>query len=203
MADGYGFAAEGDWKTAAMTGIMKSMSVGRKGGTAFMEDYTYHLPENGEMVLGAHMLEVCPSIASTKPEIKVCPLGIGGKEPPARLIFDGSEGEAVCISLVDMGGRTRMISQDVVCHTPLRKMPNLPVASVMWKPLPDLQTAAKAWILAGGAHHTVLSMALNAGIMSDFAEITGTEFIHIGNGTDIEALKKELKWNDLYYKLMK
>ena len=201
MADGYGFAGEGDWKTAALTGIVKSMSVGRKGGTAFMEDYTYHMPESGAMVLGAHMLEVCPSIAATKPEIKVCPLGIGGKEPPARLIFDGSEGEAVCVSLIDIGGRMRMITQDVICQAPIRKMPNLPVASVMWKPLPDLRTAAKAWILAGGAHHTVLSFAVNAGIMSDFAEMTGTEIIRIGKNTDIDELKKELRWNDIYYRL--
>lgn len=201
MADGYGFGGEGDWKTAAMTAVMKAMSKGLKGGTAFMEDYTYNLADGNEMVLGAHMLEVCPSVAGTKPEIKVMPLGIGGKEPPARLTFDGAEGDAICVSLVDMGGRMRMIVQDVKAHAPLHKMPNLPVAGVMWKPLPDLQTAAECWILAGGAHHTVLSYALNAENMRDFAEMLGIEFVHINADTKVTEFKKELLWNDVAYKI--
>ena len=201
MADGYGFGGEGDWKTAAMTAVMKAMSKGLKGGTAFMEDYTYNLADGNEMVLGAHMLEVCPSVAGTEPEIKVMPLGIGGKEPPARLTFDGAEGDAICVSLVDMGGRMRMIVQDVKAHAPLHKMPNLPVAGVMWKPLPDLQTAAECWILAGGAHHTVLSYALNADNMRDFAEMLGIEFVHINADTKVTDFKKELLWNDVAYKI--
>ncbi|MEG0692371.1 MAG: L-arabinose isomerase, partial [Oscillospiraceae bacterium] len=201
MADGYGFGGEGDWKTAAMTHIMKVMSKGLEGGTAFMEDYTYHLPIGNEMILGAHMLEVCPSIAGNKPNIEVHPLGIGGKDDPARLTFDGAKGDAILVSLVDMGGRMRMIVQDVLAVSPLNPMPNLPVAGVMWKPLPDLQTAAEAWILAGGAHHTVMSYALTAQNMRDFAEFMDIEFVHIGKETNLIEFKKELLWNDLVYKL--
>lgn len=201
MADGYGFGGEGDWKTAAMTHIMKEMSKGKAGGTTFMEDYTYHLEENNELVLGAHMLEVCPSIASNKPSVIVKPLGIGSRNDPARLVFDGSEGDAICVSIIDMGSRFRMICQDVKAIKPLKPMPNLPVAGVMWKPLPNLQVSAEAWILAGGAHHTVMSYALNAGNLRDFAEMLGIEFIHIGEHTDINELKKELFWNDMAYKL--
>ena len=160
-----------------------------------------NLADGNEMVLGAHMLEVCPSVAGTKPEIKVMPLGIGGKESPARLTFDGAEGDAICVSLVDMGGRMRMIVQDVKAYAPLNKMPNLPVAGVMWKPLPDLQTAAECWILAGGAHHTVLSYALNADNMRDFAEMLGIEFVHITADTKVSEFKKELLWNDVAYKI--
>ena len=160
-----------------------------------------NLADGNEMVLGAHMLEVCPSVAGTKPEIKVMPLGIGGKESPARLTFDGAEGDAICVSLVDMGGRMRMIVQDVKAYAPLNKMPNLPVAGVMWKPLPNLQTAAECWILAGGAHHTVLSYALNADNMRDFAEMLGIEFVHITADTKVTEFKKELLWNDVAYKI--
>lgn len=201
MLDGYGFGGEGDWKTSALTRIMKSMSSGLDGGTSFMEDYTYHLPNGQEMILGAHMLEVCPSIAGNKPKIRVEHLGIGGKEPPARLTFDGASGDAICVSLIDMGGRMRMIVQDVEAVSPLKAMPKLPVAGVMWKPLPDLQTAAEAWILAGGAHHTVMSYALTAQNMRDFAEMMDIEFIHINKDTNINELKKELFWNDIAYKL--
>ncbi|MEG1886503.1 MAG: L-arabinose isomerase [Oscillospiraceae bacterium] len=201
MADGFGFGGEGDWKAAAMTRIMKTMSKGLSGGTAFMEDYTYHMPRGNEMVLGAHMLEVCPSIAGTKPCVEVHPLGIGGKGDPARLTFDGAEGNAICVSLVDMGGRMRMIVQDVKAVAPLKMMPKLPVAGTMWKPLPNLQTAAEAWILAGGAHHTVMSYALNADNMRDFAEMLDIEFVHIGKSTEINEFKKELLYNDIAYKL--
>lgn len=201
MAEGYGFGGEGDWKTAAMTRIMKAMAKGIPGGTAFMEDYTYHLPKGNEMVLGAHMLEVCPSIAGSKINVEVHPLGIGGKNSPARLTFDGAEGDAICVSLIDMGGRMRMIVQDVKAIAPLHPMPNLPVAATMWKPMPDLQTGAEAWILAGGAHHTVMSYQLTAQNMRDFAEMLDIEFIHINEKTDLVELKKELFWNDMAYKL--
>ena len=201
MGAGYGFSGEGDWKTAALTRIMKVMAQGLKGGTSFMEDYTYHLPMGNETVLGAHMLEVCPSIAENKPTVEVHPLGIGGKNPPARLKFNGKSGSAICVSIVDMGGRMRMICQDVEAMQPPKDMPKLPVASVMWKPLPNLQTAAGCWILAGGAHHTVMSYDLNVEHMRDFAELMEMEFIHISTHTDINEMKKELLWNDLAYKL--
>lgn len=166
-----------------------------------MEDYTYHLADNNELVLGAHMLEVCPSIADNKPSVVVKPLGIGGKNDPARLVFDGCGGDAICVSLIDMGNHFRLICQDVKAIKPLKSMPNLPVAGVMWKPLPNLQTSAEAWILAGGAHHTVMSYALNADNMRDFAEMLGIEFIHIGEHTNINELKKELLWNEVAFKL--
>lgn len=200
MAMGYGFGGEGDWKTSAMLRIMKKMSEGLSGGTSFMEDYTYHLPNGKELVLGAHMLEVCPSIANGTPAVEVHPLGIGDRNPPARLTFEGADGDAIQVSLIDMGGRLRMIVNDVKAVTPLHPMPNLPVAAVMWKPMPNLQVAAQAWILAGGAHHTVMSYALNATHMRDFAELMDIEFIHINEKTDIVELKKELFWNDLAFK---
>lgn len=201
MEKGYGFGGEGDWKVSAMTRIMKVMGAGLGSGTSFMEDYTYHLEQDNEMILGAHMLEVCPTIAATKPTIEVEPLGIGGKNPPARLKFDGNAGDAICVSLVDMGGRLRLIVTDVKAVAPLKPMPKLPVAGVMWKPLPDLQTAAEAWILAGGAHHTTMSYSLNAQNMRDFAEMMDIEFVHIGEHTCINEMKKELLWNDIAYKL--
>ncbi len=201
MEDGYGFGGEGDWKTSALTHVMKVMSEGAEGGTSFMEDYTYNLPTGNEMVLGAHMLEVCPSVAADKPQVKVMPLGIGGKEPPARLTFNGQEGDAICASLIDMGGRMRLIVQDVEAVSPLKAMPNLPVAAVMWKPLPNFQTAAECWILAGGAHHTVLSYTLTADNMRDFAEFMDIEFVHIGKDTDVNEFKRELLYNDIAYKL--
>jgi len=201
MEKGYGFGGEGDWKVSAMLYIIKKMSAGLSGGASFMEDYTYHLEKGQELVLGAHMLEVCPSIAEKTPNIEVHPLGIGNRNPPARLTFNSATGNAILISLIDMGGRFRMIVNDIKVVSPLHSMPKLPVASVMWKPMPDLQTAAQAWILAGGAHHSVLSFALNADILRDFAEMTEIEFIHIGEKTDIVELKKELLWNDLAFKL--
>lgn len=201
MLDGYGYGAEGDWKTACLTTVMKQMAKGLSGGTSFMEDYTYHLEENRELVLGAHMLEVCPSIAKDKPQIEVHPLGIGNRKPPARLVFDGQAGPAILVSLIDMGGRMRLIVNDCQAVYPLQEMPNLPVARVMWRPEPDLKTSAQAWIMSGGAHHTVMSYSLNAQHMADFAEFTGIEFIHINSKTEITELKKELFWNDIAYKL--
>ncbi len=200
MADGYGFGAEGDWKTAALVRSMKVMGEGLKGGTSFMEDYTYHLDPKNMAVLGAHMLEVCPSIAAGKPTLEVHPLGIGGKADPARLVFKASPGKAVAASLVEMGDRFRLIvnTMKVVDCPP---MPKLPVARVLWKPEPDLKTAATAWIYAGGAHHTSFSQALSAGHLADFAAMTGTEFILIDGKCDLEQFRKELRWNDLYYHL--
>lgn len=201
MAKGYGFGGEGDWKTSAMTAIMKSMTKDLSGGTSFMEDYTYHLQKGNELILGAHMLEVCPSIAQDKPAIEVHELSIGDRNPPARLTFEGRSGNAVCVSLVDMGGRMRMIAADVQAVPPIRKMPNLPVAGVMWKPLPNLAVSAEAWLVAGGAHHTVMSYSLTAEHIRDFSEMMGLECIHIGEHTNVTELKKELLWNDVAYQL--
>jgi L-arabinose isomerase len=200
MADGYGFGAEGDWKTAALVHSMKVMALGLKGGTSFMEDYTYHLDPKNMAVLGAHMLEVCPSIAAGKPALEVHPLGIGGKADPARLVFKASLGKAVAASMVEMGDRFRLIVNTMkVVECP--PMPKLPVASVLWKPDPDLKTAATAWIYAGGAHHTSFSQSLTAEHLADFAAMTGTEFVLIDEKCDIGQFKKELRWNDLYYHL--
>lgn len=201
MRQGYGFAAEGDWKTAALTRIMKLMSEGLSGGTAFMEDYTYHLEPGNEMLLGSHMLEVCPTISADKPKIQVHPLGIGDREDPARLVFRSQSGKAIVATIVDMGDRFRMIVNDIECGEQQKDMPRLPVAGVLWKPMPCLQTSAEAWIYAGGAHHSVLSYSLTAEHMRDFAEIMGIEFVHIGAGTDIDSLKKELFYNDVAYRL--
>ncbi len=201
MAEGYGYGGEGDWKVSAMTRIMKVMATGLTGGTAFMEDYTYDLEQGNELSLGAHMLEVCPSLAADKPRIEVHPLGIGGKEPPARLVFEGKAGPAVCASLIDMGGRLRLIVQDVEAVKPKYKMKNLPVARVMWRGLPDFITGCECWLLAGGAHHTVFSYDITAEMLADFAEILGIEFVHITKGTTTEQLKKELFMADLAWKL--
>jgi L-arabinose isomerase len=202
MADGYGFGAEGDWKTAALVRIMKVMAEGLKGGTSFMEDYTYHLDPKNMAILGAHMLEVCPSIASGKPALEVHPLGIGGKDDPARLVFRTRLGEAIAASMVQMGDRFRLIVNTMkVIECP--PMPKLPVASVLWIPYPDLKTAARAWIYAGGAHHTSFSQALTAEHMADFADITGIELVLIDENCEIRQFRKELRWNDLYYALNK
>jgi L-arabinose isomerase len=200
MADGYGFGAEGDWKTAALVRSMKVMGEGLAGGTSFMEDYTYDLSAGDQKVLGAHMLEVCPSIAEGKPSLEVHPLGIGGKAAPARLVFNGSAGPAIVASLIDMGNRFRMVVDDidVVAHPP---MPKLPVARVVWKPRPDFRTAAAAWILAGGAHHSGYSRALTAEHIEDYTEIAGIEFLHINKNTCISEFKKEIRSNEVYYLL--
>ena len=201
MKNGYGFGGEGDWKVAALVRVMKLMARGLPGGTAFMEDYSYHMDPDNEGILGAHMLEVDPDIAADKPRIVVHPLGIGGREDPARLIFATGEGDAICVSLVDMGGRMRMIVNDVKACGPFQNMPKLPVAQVMWKPLPDLSTSAEAWIQAGGAHHTVLSYQLTAEHMRDFCDILGIEFVHINAKTRVPELMKELALNDMMWKL--
>jgi L-arabinose isomerase len=201
MSRGYGYGAEGDWKTAAMVHIIKAMSEGLKGGSSFMEDYTYHYKPGEEYSLGAHMLEVCPSIAADKPRIEVHPLGIGGKEPPARLVFEGHAGKAVVASLVDMGGRMRLIVQEIECVKPIMEMPNLPVARVMWKIKPDIREGIRQWITAGGAHHTVLTFDLSAQVLEDWAEMMDIEFVYLNEKTTTEELKKELRVNDLLWKL--
>ncbi len=201
MAQGYGYAGEGDWKTAAMTAILKVMGEGKTGGTSFMEDYTYHLEKGNEYSLGAHMLEVCPSIAQGKARVEVHDLGIGGREAPARLVFEGHAGKAIVVSLIDIGGRLRLICQDIECVKPFMKMPKLPVARVMWKPLPNLATGVEAWITAGGAHHTVLSYDVTAEQMKDWARMMDVEFVHINKDTTIDALEHDLFLSDLAWKL--
>ncbi len=202
MSKGYGYGGEGDWKVAAMTAIMKAMGEGGNGASAFMEDYTYHLVEGNEYSLGAHMLEVCPSLAADKPRIETHHLGIGMNEKdPARLVFEGKAGKAIVVSLVDMGGRLRLICQDIECVNPIMDMPNLPVARVMWKPAPDLPMGVECWITAGGAHHTVLSYDITAEMMKDFANILGIEFVHITKDTTVEALEEKLMMADLVWKL--
>jgi L-arabinose isomerase len=201
MEAGYGFGGEGDWKTAAMVRIVKTMGQGLGNGTSFMEDYTYHFEPGNEMVLGAHMLEVCPTIAATKPRIEVHPLGIGGKADPARIVFDGKSGPAINASLIDMGERFRLIVNDVVSVKQQNPMPKLPVARVLWKPQPTMQTGAEAWILAGGAHHTVFSLDITAEHLMDWAEMTGIEFLPINKDTNLMNFRNEIRWNDLIWKL--
>ena len=202
MAQGYGYGGEGDWKVSAMTAILKAMGENGNGASAFMEDYTYHLVEGQEYSLGAHMLEVCPSLAADKPRIETHHLGIGMNEKePARLVFEGKEGDAIVVSLIDMGGRLRLICQDIHCVKPIMPMPNLPVARVMWRAMPDLTTGVECWITAGGAHHTVLSYDVSAGQMKDWARMMDIEFVHITKDTTVEGLEKELFLNDLAWKL--
>jgi L-arabinose isomerase len=201
MADGYGFGAEGDWKTAALVRAMKVMALGLQGGTSFMEDYTYHLHPDGMKVLGAHMLEVCPSIGKGKAKLEVHPLGIGGKADPARLVFDVASGPGINASLMDMGNRFRLVVNPCDVVPADEPLPNLPVARVVWQPHPSLEVAAGAWILSGGAHHTGFSMAVTKEHLEDFAEIAGIEHVLIDQGTTLREIKKELRWNDLYYHL--
>jgi len=200
MHEGYGFGAEGDWKTAALVRTMKIMNTGLPEGTSFMEDYTYHLEPGNEMILGAHMLEVCPSVASSRPRIEVHPLSIGGKNDPARLVFKGRSGPAIAASLVDLGDRFRLIISEVEAIEPVQDMPKLPVARVLWKPKPSLRDAAKAWILAGGAHHTSFSYAVTTEHMADWAEMAGIEFVLINEDTNILRLKEQLKINDYVWR---
>jgi L-arabinose isomerase len=199
MAAGYGFGAEGDWKTSALVRAMKVMAAGL-GGASFLEDYTYNLDPAAPAVLGAHMLEVCPSIAKGRPRLEVHPLGIGGKADPARLVFAGDPGPAINATLVDMGGRMRMIVNEVDAIE-ARAMPKLPVARVLLRPRPDLARAAECWIIAGGAHHTGYSRVVKSEWMRDWAEMAGIEFLFIGAGTDPEELRKEIRWNEVGYRL--
>lgn len=198
MAEGYGFGAEGDWKTAALLRFAKVAAGNGSRGTSFMEDYTYHLDPSDPLVLGAHMLEICPSIATDKPRLEVHPLGIGGKEDPARLVFDAQTGPAINASLVDLGNRFRLVVNEVE-SVQCPPLPKLPVARALWRCRPDFKTAVSAWIHAGGAHHTVYSYALNQQHFRDFAEIAGIECLVIDANTDLAQFRNELRWNEAYY----
>ncbi|QDU56046.1 L-arabinose isomerase [Aeoliella mucimassa] len=197
MADGYGFGAEGDWKAAALVRASKVMAAGLPGGTSFMEDYTYHLPSGGGQVLGAHMLEICPSIAAARPSCEIHPLGIGGKEDPVRLVFDAPAGPAVNATVVDLGNRFRMVLNEVDVETPPEPLEKLPVARALWTPKPGLSVAAAAWIYAGGSHHPVFSQALSTEHYEDFAEMTGIEIVVIDADTKLRDLKQQLLLGDL------
>jgi L-arabinose isomerase len=200
MGQGYGFAGEGDWKTAALVRAMKVMGSGLKGGNAFMEDYTYHFDPANPLVLGSHMLEICESIADGKAKCEIHPLGIGGKADPVRLVFNVAAGPALNASVVDMGNRFRLLVNEVEAIAPQHDLPKLPVARVLWKPLPDMKTGCAAWILAGGAHHTGYSQNLTAEHMADFADMARIEYVLIGKDTNLRQLKNELKWSEAYYR---
>ena len=201
MADGYGFGAEGDWKTAALVRAMKVMGSGLVGGTSFMEDYTYDFNKPKPKVLGAHMLEVCESIAGGKPSLEIQPLSIGNKADPPRLVFNVREGPAINATILDMGDRFRMIVNEVDVVPPDQPLVKLPVARAVWIPRPDLKTAAGAWILAGGAHHTSFSQCVTQEHLEDFAEMADIEFLSIDNETHLSEFKKEMRWNEMYYSM--
>ncbi len=201
MADGYGFGAEGDWKTAAMVRALKVMSAGLSGGTSFMEDYTYHLSASGDLSLGAHMLEVCPSIAAGRPRLEIHPLSIGGKADPVRLVFNAHPGRAIVACITDMGTRFRIVATVVDVLTPEHDLPKLPVARAVWRPRPNLRTNAAAWIYAGGSHHTALGYDVTQEQLTDFAAMSGLELVMIDERTELEAFLDRLRWNDLYHHL--
>jgi L-arabinose isomerase len=203
MAAGYGFGGEGDWKTAALVRAMKTMGSGLPGGNSFMEDYTYHFEPGNNMVLGAHMLEICESIADGPISCEIHPLGIGGKADPVRLVFNSAAGPAINASVIDMGDRFRLLVNEVQAVTPTHPLPKLPVARVLWKPYPDMRTGCSAWILAGGAHHTCYSQNLTAEHLRDFADMAGIEFALIGKDTELYRFRNELRWNEAYYQLKK
>jgi L-arabinose isomerase len=200
MAAGYGFAGEGDWKTAALVRAFKVMGSGMKGGNAFMEDYTYHFDPSNNLVLGSHMLEIDASLANGKAALEVHPLGIGGKADPARLVFNVAGGQALNASIIDMGNRFRLLVNEVEAVEPQNDLPKLPVARVLWKPYPDMKTGCAAWIYGGGAHHTAYSQNLTAEHLQDFADIAGLEFLRIGKDTRLDQFRNELRWNDVSYK---
>lgn len=202
MEKGYGFGGEGDWKTAAMVRLMKIMTSGMKDakGTSFMEDYTYNLVPGKEGILQAHMLEVCPTVSEGPIGIKVCPLSMGDREDPARLVFTSKTGPAVATSLIDLGNRFRLIINEVDCKKVEKPMPKLPVATAFWTPRPNLATGAESWILAGGAHHTAFSYDLTAEQMGDWAAAMGIEAVYIDNDTTIRSLKNELRWNSVVFR---
>lgn len=201
MADGYGFGAEGDWKTCALVRAMKVMALDLPGGVTFMEDYTYHLDPERPLVLGAHMLEVCPTIAGAKPSLEMHALGIGGKDAPARLVFMAKPGPALNASMIDLGNRFRLVVNELEVVAPPKPLPRLPVASAVWECRPDFKTAAAAWILSGGAHHSGYTNALTSEHLEDFASMAGIEMITIGDGTRLADLKQQLRWNEVYYHL--
>jgi L-arabinose isomerase len=201
MADGYGFGGEGDWKTSLLLRALKVAAGNRPGGTSFMEDYTYNLVPGQERILGAHMLEVCPSIAAATPSCEIHPLGIGGREDPVRLVFDAAPGPAVVVGMADMGDRFRLVANEIDVVPPDHPLPKLPVARAVWKPRPDLRTSAECWLTAGGPHHTVLSTALGSQELEDLAEMARTELLVIDAGTTSRQLAKEIRWNAVYHRL--
>ncbi len=200
MADGYGFGGEGDWKTSSLLAIMKAMTP-KGGGTSFMEDYTYHFGPGTPKVLGAHMLEVCPTISGQKPRIEIHPLGIGGKEDPVRMVFTAKPAAGRVVCLTDLGGRFRMISNEIKIVEPTEDLPNLPVARAVWEPAPSLEVSAEAWMLAGGSHHTVLTNSVSEATIQDFARIAGVELVNIDSSTSSVSIRKELQWSSAYYRL--
>ena len=199
MADGYGFGAEGDWKTAALTRVLKVMAIGLPGGTSFMEDYTYHLHPQEAKVLGAHMLEICPSLATDKPSCEIHPLGIGGKKDPVRLVFSAAARPAINVALIDLGNRFRLLVNEVDGVAPDQPLPNLPVARAFWAPRPDIKTAAAAWIYAGGPHHFAFSQALTGEHIEDFAEMVGVECLLIDGQTRLPDVRNHLRWNEGFF----
>ena len=201
MADGYGFGGEGDWKTSTLLHTLKAMGAGLPGGTSFMEDYTYHLVPGDELILGAHMLEVCPSIAAHQPSCEIHPLGIGGREDPVRLVFDARPGPAVVVGLADMGDRFRLVANEVEVVRPAEPLPRLPVARAVWRPAPDLRTSAEAWLMAGAPHHTVLSSAVGTDELADLADMLDTELLQIDADTTVRQFAKEIRWNQAYHRL--
>ncbi|WP_371778339.1 L-arabinose isomerase [Streptosporangium subroseum] len=201
MADGYGFGGEGDWKTSVLLRTLKVMAGGLGGGTSFMEDYTYNLEPGQERILGAHMLEVCPSIAEGVPSCEIHALGIGGREDPVRLVFDAEPGPAVVVGMADMGDRFRLVANEIEVVAPTEPLPNLPVARAVWKPLPNLRTSTEAWLTAGGPHHTVLSSAVGVEELADLADMVGVELLVIDADTKIREFAKEIRWNQAYYRL--
>ena len=201
MAGGYGFGAEGDWKTAALLRIVKAIGAGLPGGTSFMEDYTYHWGPGQPKILGAHMLEVCPSLTDEQPSLEIHPLSIGGREDPVRLVFTASPGQGIVVGLSDVGGRLRLTANEVDLVEPDEPLPRLPVARAVWQPRPSLTTSAEAWLLAGAPHHTVLTTAVSRTALADFAEMARIELLVIDGSTDVQAFAKEVRWNELYWRL--
>jgi L-arabinose isomerase len=201
MADGYGFGGEGDWKTSALLAAVKAMGVGTGRGTSFMEDYTYHFGPGAQKILGAHMLEVCPSIAAAKPRCEIHPLGIGNREDPVRLVFDAQPGPGVVIGMADLGDRFRLVANEIEVVPPDEPLPKLPVARAVWKPAPSLSTSAESWLMAGGPHHTVLTQAVGAESLRDFADMVRTELVLIDERTTTADFTDRLRWNQAYYRL--
>ncbi|RSM88661.1 L-arabinose isomerase [Kibdelosporangium aridum] len=201
MADGYGFGGEGDWKTSALLAAIKAMGHSTGRGTSFMEDYTYHFGPGEPKILGAHMLEVCPSIAGHRPSCEIHPLGIGGREDPVRLVFDAAAGPAVVIGLADLGDRFRFVANEVEVVAPDEPLPKLPVARAVWKPLPSLPTSAESWLTAGGPHHTVLTQAVGTEVLRDFAHMLHTELLVIDENTTTADFGDRIRWNQAYYRL--
>jgi L-arabinose isomerase len=200
MADGYGFGGEGDWKTSVMLRTLKVVADGLPGGTSFMEDYTYHLVPGQELILGAHMLEVCPSIAADRPSCEIHPLGIGGREDPVRLVFDAAPGPGVVIGMADLGDRFRLVANAIEVTAPDEPLPKLPVARAVWKPAPSLATSAESWLTAGGPHHTVLTQAVGAEPLRDFATMLNTELLFIDETTTTHDFADRVRWNQAYYR---